>query len=60
LTRPLGAELGDLLTKDSVHHGLGLGTIYSSLALAAILLASIAFVSLRGDLQNRKEPADHF
>lgn len=60
LTRPFGAELGDLLTKDAAHYGLGLGTVHSSLVLAAVLLASIAFVSLRGNLQNCKAPADHF
>jgi len=60
LTRPFGAELGDLLTKDAAHHGLGLGTIYSSLVLAAVLLASIAYVSLRGDKQNFNAASDHF
>lgn len=44
LTRPFGAELGDLLTKDATHHGLGLGTINASFVLASILLATVFFV----------------
>jgi len=60
LTRPFGAELGDLLTKDAAHHGLGLGTIYSSLVLAAVLLASIAYVTFGRALQNGQAQPDHF
>jgi uncharacterized membrane-anchored protein len=42
LTRPFGATCGDLLTKPSALGGFGLGTVGSSLALAAILLAGLA------------------
>jgi len=37
LTRPLGATMGDLLTKPHVKGGLNLGTVGSSAVLAAIL-----------------------
>jgi uncharacterized membrane-anchored protein len=38
LTRPFGATMGDLLTKDHSHGGLGFGTIGSSIVLLAILV----------------------
>lgn len=42
LTRPLGATVGDLLTKPLDHGGLALGTIAASAALAAFLVVAIA------------------
>ena len=39
LTRPLGATMGDLLTKPHESGGLGFGTIGSSIVLAAVLVA---------------------
>lgn len=47
LTRPFGATFGDLLTKTADKGGLGFGTIGSSLVLAAILVAVIAWTSRR-------------
>jgi len=47
LTRPLGATLGDILTKPSTQGGLNLDRIESSLALAAFLVACIALTNLR-------------
>jgi uncharacterized membrane-anchored protein len=47
LTRPLGATLGDILTKPLSHGGLNLDRIQSSLALAAFMIACILFTSLR-------------
>jgi uncharacterized membrane-anchored protein len=41
LTRPLGATVGDVLTKPSEKGGLGFGTIGSSVILASILLVLI-------------------
>jgi uncharacterized membrane-anchored protein len=41
LTRPLGATMGDLLTKTHTQGGLGFGTIGSSLILAVILVVLI-------------------
>jgi len=52
LTRPLGATLGDTLTKPVAEGGLDLGRISSSLALAAAMIVLIAATSLR------KGPAD--
>jgi len=42
LTRPFGAQFGDVLTKAPDHGGMGLGTGGSSVVLAAILLALLA------------------
>lgn len=46
LTRPLGATVGDLLTKDVAKGGIGLGTIWSSVVLALVL---VAVVRITGD-----------
>ncbi|MGH8093964.1 MAG: COG4705 family protein [Chthoniobacterales bacterium] len=45
LTRPLGATLGDLLTKPISHGGLHLGRIASSLVIAAFIVVAILFSS---------------
>lgn len=47
LTRPLGATLGDTLTKPGTAGGLGLGRITTSLVMAAVMIALIALTSLR-------------
>jgi uncharacterized membrane-anchored protein len=47
LTRPLGATLGDILTKPLAHGGLNFDRIESSLALAALMTICIATTSLR-------------
>ena len=48
LTRPLGATLGDTLTKAPTQGGLGFGRIAASLAIAAVMVALIALApSLR-------------
>jgi uncharacterized membrane-anchored protein len=39
LTRPLGATMGDILTKGPEHGGLGIGTIGASIVLTAVLVA---------------------
>jgi uncharacterized membrane-anchored protein len=44
LTRPLGATLGDILTKTHEQGGLDLGTIGSSAVLAAFLIGSIVLL----------------
>jgi uncharacterized membrane-anchored protein len=41
LTRPLGATLGDILTKTHAQGGLDLGTVGSSIALGSLLVACI-------------------
>lgn len=46
LTRPFGATVGDLLTKDRAHGGLDLGTLGASAVLATVLVALVAW---RGD-----------
>ncbi|MGZ4817374.1 MAG: COG4705 family protein [Terriglobales bacterium] len=47
LTRPLGATLGDTLTKSHAEGGLGLGRIYSSLVIAVMMVIMISLTSLR-------------
>ncbi|HEY2026905.1 MAG TPA: hypothetical protein VGG78_07835 [Gemmatimonadaceae bacterium] len=47
LTRPLGATLGDTLTKPGPQGGLGLNRITSSLAIAVLMIVLIAMTSLR-------------
>lgn len=49
LTRPLGATMGDVLTKTPAQGGVGFGTIGSSLVLASILVCLIVF-----DARNRR------
>ena len=46
LTRPLGASLGDLLSQARTYGGLGFGTVYTSIAFLAVIVALVAFVSL--------------
>ena len=45
LTRPLGATLGDLLTKPVAHGGLNLSRISSSAVIAAFIVGAIFFTS---------------
>jgi uncharacterized membrane-anchored protein len=47
LTRPLGATLGDLLTKPSAHGGLNLDRINSTLVIAIFIAGCILFTSQR-------------
>lgn len=48
LTRPLGATLGDLLTKPVAHGGLALGQLESSLAIAGAMVAGVWFAHVAG------------
>jgi uncharacterized membrane-anchored protein len=52
LTRPLGATLGDVLTKPRPEGGLNLSRITSSLVIAAGMIVLVASTSLR-----KREPA---
>ena len=47
LTRPLGATLGDTVTKPFDQGGLNLGRIWSSVVIAIVMIMVIAFTSLR-------------
>ena len=47
LTRPLGATVGDLLTKPFAHGGLNLGRISSSLVIAIFIVGCILFKAQR-------------
>jgi uncharacterized membrane-anchored protein len=52
LTRPLGATLGDILTKPHSHGGMNFDRIESSLVLAAFMTICIAMTSLRRPAQS--------
>lgn len=56
LTRPLGATVGDLLTKARDQGGLDLGTISSSAIIAVVLVAFIALASKRAESPLREHP----
>jgi uncharacterized membrane-anchored protein len=45
LTRPLGASFGDLLSQSREYGGLGLGTIYTSLAFLTAIIGMVAWIS---------------
>jgi uncharacterized membrane-anchored protein len=47
LTRPLGATLGDTLTKSLAEGGFGLSRIASSLVIAGMMVVGIALVERR-------------
>ena len=51
LTRPLGATLGDMLTKQHTEGGLALGRITSSLVIAAAMIILVALTSRRERVQ---------
>jgi uncharacterized membrane-anchored protein len=53
LTRPLGATLGDTLTKPHAEGGLALGRITSSLVIAVAMIVAIGVTSLRKRDQNQ-------
>lgn len=55
LTRPLGASLGDLLSQSQAYGGLGLGTVVTSLAFLAVIVALVTVLSLR---PSRPQAAD--
>jgi uncharacterized membrane-anchored protein len=57
LTRPLGATVGDLLTKVHEQGGLDLGTIGSSAVIAVVLVAFIALASKRAEGPLREHPS---
>jgi uncharacterized membrane-anchored protein len=46
LTRPFGATMGDLLTKNIAQGGLGFGTAYASAVLLSVLVVFIAATTL--------------
>jgi uncharacterized membrane-anchored protein len=54
LTRPLGATLGDLLTKPYAHGGMNLGRISSSLVIAIFIGGGILFTSFRPGVHPRR------
>lgn len=47
LTRPFGATMGDVLTKNADKGGLGFGTIGSSAVLATILISAVLYTMRR-------------
>jgi uncharacterized membrane-anchored protein len=58
LTRPLGASLGDLLSQARAYGGLGLGTIHTSLAFLAVIMALVAYISFGESPAQKREAAN--
>ncbi len=56
LTRPLGATLGDILTKPVDHGGLNLGRFTSSYVIAAFMLACILLTSRKSEDDTNSRP----
>lgn len=54
LTRPLGATMGDLLTKPMEHGGLGFGTVGSSAVLFTVLVGCVIMVMRKASLEKAK------
>lgn len=54
LTRPLGATLGDTLTKPTAEGGLNLGRITSSLVIAAVMVLVVVLTPLRNREANAR------
>ena len=57
LTRPLGATLGDMLTKPVADGGLHLGRIVSSIVIAGFIVACIALLPQRAGSHSQEQPA---
>jgi uncharacterized membrane-anchored protein len=57
LTRPLGAALGDLLSQSRNYGGVGLGTIYTSIAFLTVIVALVTWVSFESDRTGNADPA---
>jgi uncharacterized membrane-anchored protein len=57
LTRPLGASLGDLLSQSRNYGGLGLGTIYTSIAFLTIIVALVTWATFEGERARTSDPA---
>jgi uncharacterized membrane-anchored protein len=56
LTRPLGASFGDLLSQSREYGGLGLGTIYTSLAFLTLIIGMVAWTSFELRRSSRDRP----
>ncbi|MFO0855995.1 MAG: hypothetical protein U0640_01415 [Phycisphaerales bacterium] len=59
LTRPFGATMGDVLTKDHDKGGLGFGTIGSSSVLAVILVGVILYTMWRDRMSTTPSGPPH-
>lgn len=46
LTRPLGASLGDMLSQAQTYGGIGLGTIITSAAFLAVIVALVSWLTV--------------
>jgi uncharacterized membrane-anchored protein len=53
LTRPLGASLGDLLSQARTYGGLGLGTVYTSIAFLTVIVTLVAAITFA---ERREQP----
>jgi uncharacterized membrane-anchored protein len=53
LTRPLGASFGDFLSQPSDYGGLGFGTILTSVLFLAVIIATVAYMSITREGEER-------
>ena len=53
LTRPLGASFGDFLSQPSDYGGLGFGTILTSALFLAVIIATVAYMSITREGEER-------
>src|ERR1700736_544302 len=60
LTRPLGASLGDLLSQSRNYGGVGLGTIYTSIAFLTVIVALVTWVTFASGRASKADPARGF
>ncbi|MDN4982917.1 hypothetical protein KUL72_23170 [Bradyrhizobium arachidis] len=57
LTRPLGAELGDLLSQSREYGGIGLGTVLTSIVFLTVIVGLVARVTFEHRGTYRTDPA---
>ena len=57
LTRPLGASLGDLLSQAREYGGVGLGTIYTSIAFLSVIIVLVTWMTFEGERSGTPTPA---
>ncbi|CAN5704298.1 membrane protein [soil metagenome] len=57
ITRPFGATMGDVLTKEPLEGGLGLGTLGSSAVLFAILFVLVVYTTSKKNWPSGRNPA---
>lgn len=58
LTRPFGASLGDLLSQSRNYGGVGLGTVYTSIAFLTVIVGLVTWITFESDRARNADPAE--